>query len=169
MVIRSFVFARFQDDLIGNGRHEVQARTIPTFLALFIFGLIYELILAYDALRLKNTIQIIGLAMCNVGLLIYGAVQMEQIAKAVLFLDNRVEPEINPDVWWQIKPYLIAIPCLLAVGTIFMAWISWELYNEFAWSIYKNVSADVRMKRRYLIYQVDIVSSLFVVCLPANV
>ena len=107
----------------------------------------------YDALRLKNTIQVIGLCICNVGLLIYGAVQVPQIKEAVndvLITNNAIDAE----VWPEIEPFLIIIPCVVAMGTLLMVIVAWKLYDEFAWSIYKHISADLRMKRRYLTYQV---------------
>ena len=135
-----YVFATFQIDT----KDQAPTRTIPTFLTLYIFGFFYQLVLVWDALRLKNTIQIIGLCMYNVGLLIYGAVQMEQIKQA------------NIAIWGQTKPFLIAIPVILAFGTGFLSVAAWKLYDEFAWTIYKHISADLRMKRRYLTFQIYI-------------
>jgi hypothetical protein len=124
-------------------------RTIPTSLTLFIFGLLYQLVLSWDALRLKNTIQIIGLGLYNVGLMIYGAVQIQQIQTAV---SNLGAP--NTDVWDAIRPYLVTIPCVLAVTTLLLIGVAWKLYDEFGWTIYKHIGADLRMKRRYLTFQV---------------
>lgn len=101
---------------------------------------------------MKNTIQVIGLVMYNVGLLIYGAVQMSQIKDAIHILGT----DINQQTWTDTRPFLIAIPCILALGTVLMAVCAWKLYDEFAWTIYKRISADLRMKRRYLQYQVYI-------------
>lgn len=103
---------------------------------------------------MKNTIQVIGLVMYNVGLLIYGAVQMEQIKEAVFELAE--DDLIHKQIWSDTKPFLIAIPCILALGTFLMAGCAWKLNDEFAWTIYKRISADLRMKRRYLQYQVYI-------------
>lgn len=147
-----YVFARFQLQLRGNASELAQSKTIPTFLTLYIFGFVYELVLVWDALRLKNTIQVIGICICNVGLLIYGAVQMDQIQEAVAQLDDK--HDINPDVWREIKAFLVAIPCVIGLATVLMSFLSWKLYDEFAWTIYKHISADLRMKRRYLTYQV---------------
>ena len=147
-----YVFALFQTSLEGDAKKNTFEHTIPTFLTLYIFGFIYQLLLVYDALRLKNTIQIIGLCLYNVGLLIYAAVQMDQINDAVLSLDTY--HEINVTVWPAVKPFLIAIPCVIAVGTVAMSMGARKLYDEFAWTIYKHISADLRMKRRYLTYQV---------------
>lgn len=147
-VLCSYVFADFQLKLKEIAVNVTASKTIPTFLALYSFGFVYELVLVYDALRLKNTIQIIGLCVCNVGLLIYGAVQVEQIKDAIGVLNDN--SAIDPAVWGQIKPFLIIIPCVVAMGTLLMMIVAWKLYDEFAWSIYKHISADLRMKRRYL-------------------
>lgn len=149
-----YVFAHFQLELRGNSGELTPSKTIPTFLTLYIFGFIYELVLVYDALRLKNTIQVIGLCICNVGLLIYGAVQMDQIQDAVLTLSQN--DNIDSGVWGDMKPFLIAIPCIIGLGSLLMSFIAWKLYDEFAWTIYKHISADLRMKRRYLTFQVGI-------------
>lgn len=123
---------------------------------MYIFGFVYQLVLVWDALRLKNTIQIIGLVLYNVGLLVYGAVQMEQIEDVA----KELVPEVQKDVWSSTRPYLIAIPCILGLGTVLLAFGAWKLYDEFAWTIYKHISADLRMKRRYLTFQIYIAVSI---------
>lgn len=148
-----YAFAKFQQSLRRDADTESPSHTIPTFLALYIFGFLYQLLLVYDTLRLKNTIQVIGLGLYNVGLLIYAAVQMNQIQDAVTLLDKK--KDIDSSVWHTVRPYLIAIPCIIALATILMAVIAWKLYDEFAWTIYKHISADLRMKRRYLTFQVS--------------
>lgn len=148
----SYVFAKFQISLNPEARKTTQSRTIPTYLALFIFGFIYQLALVWDALRLKNTIQVIGLCLYNLGLLIYATVQYDQIDRAVQVLNQAAE--IEPSFGHNVKPFLIAVPCVLALGTIAFSFVAWKLYDEFAWTIYKHISADLRLKRRYLVYQV---------------
>ncbi|KAJ6119300.1 hypothetical protein N7523_003580 [Penicillium sp. IBT 18751x] len=150
--LECYIFANFQIQEEAND--SPSSRTIPTFLALYSFGFLYELVLVYDALRMKNTIQIIGLCLCNVGLLIYGAVQVKQIRNAVSILsDNN---KISPLVWAESEPFLIIIPCIVGLGSVLMTLVAWKLYDEFAWTIYKHISADLRMKRRYLTYQIFI-------------
>ncbi|OAL73030.1 hypothetical protein A7D00_2803 [Trichophyton violaceum] len=154
LAFESYVFARFQLQLKSDASTNTESKTIPTFLTLYIFGFVYELILVYDALRLKNTIQVIGLCICNFGLLIYGAVQIDQIDTSVDQLGAL--GLIHPEVIDEMKPFLIAIPCITALGTVGMGFLAWKLYDEFAWTIYKHISADLRMKRRYLTYQIYI-------------
>lgn len=116
------------------------------------FGYLYQLYLVWDALRLKNTIQIIGLVMYNVGILIYAAIQYDQIRDASNVLN---EVSYLPGAFWdKVRVYLIVLPCLMAGFTLLFALEAWKLYGEFAWTIYKKISADTRLKRRYLTYQV---------------
>lgn len=145
----SYIFGKFQSAIIDDKRPHAKSVqfAIPTFLALYIFGFIYQLVLVYDALRLKNTIQVIGLCMFNVALMIYALVQQDQI--------KSTGPEFN-EVYRLMRPYLVAIPCILGVGTVLMTFVARKLYDEFAWTIYKHISADLKMKRRYLTFQVRI-------------
>ena len=150
-----YVFGRFQSSIRppkeGEEEHN-EERTIPTYLAVFMFGFIYQIVLVYDALRLKNTIQIIGLVLYNIGILIYAAIQFDQISDAVRVLDGK--DAIVDHFWSKVKPMLVALPAVMAVMTVVFAFIAWKLYDEFAWTIYKHISADLRLKRRYLTYQV---------------
>lgn len=156
-----FVFADFQIKLTSVGRKDERAtsRTVPAYLSLFIFGFIYQVLLAWDALRLKNTIQIIGLCLYNVGLLVEAAVQSDQISDAVHTLrtiPNVVDQGIPPGFWAEIHPFIIAVPCVIALGTVLLSLVAWKLYGEFAWSIYKHISADTKLRRMYLSYQVNL-------------
>ncbi|KAJ9657765.1 hypothetical protein H2201_008078, partial [Coniosporium apollinis] len=149
-----YVFARFQLGIHKEAKKNSESKTIPTYLAVFMFGYLYQLVLVYDALRLKNTIQVIGLCLYNVGILVYASIQIDQLRDAVdeLKKSNFIEPEF----WGDVQPYLIALPCLMAIGTVLLSVVAWKLYDEFAWTIYKHISADLRLKRRYLTYQIYI-------------
>jgi len=138
---------------------ESRYRTIPTFLALFIFGFIYVLALSWDALRRKNTIQIIGLCIANLVLFVYTLLQIDQI-------DNSIEKLVNngafrsdaadSTVWHTTRPFLIATPVVIGVVTIAISYCAYQLYREFAWDILKQIGADYRMKKRFLYYQVSL-------------
>ncbi|CAP59851.1 uncharacterized protein PODANS_1_1790 [Podospora anserina S mat+] len=167
-----YVFARFQfglqfqegeiPDEAQRRRLQSRYRTIPTFLALFIFGFLYVLVLAWDALRMKNTIQIIGLCVANLALFVYTILQIDQIEKsldilqgALLLKDSDKGGDSNI-VWALSKPFLIAVPAIVGVVTVAMSCIAYQLYREFAWDILKQIGADYRMKKRFLHYQIYI-------------
>ncbi|TVY88803.1 UPF0658 Golgi apparatus membrane protein, partial [Lachnellula willkommii] len=167
LAMESYIFARFQESLLGGKDHPTipLVKTIPTYLTLFIFGFLYQLVLVYDALRLKNTIQVIGLCFYNCGMLIYASIQYDQVNKAIVGLRDWNDPKSNnplpyiapaDNVWPIIRPYILAVPCIIAFFTILMSVIAWKLYDEFAWTIYKHISADLRMKRRFLTFQIYI-------------
>jgi hypothetical protein len=150
-----YVFAKFQQSLTPRLDATPQVKVIPTYLTLFIFGFIYQLVLVYDSLRLRNTIQVIGLCLYNLGMLIYAAVQVDQIKTAIIKLHSSNYIYLSDQLWKDIQPLLVAAPCLLALGTVIMSFIAWKLYEEFAWTIYKHISADLRMKQRFLTFQVS--------------
>jgi hypothetical protein len=86
-------------------------------------------------------------------MLIYAAIQVGQISSAVSTLNSQ-GVIANEDTWNGIRPYLVAAPCVIALATVFMSVIAWKLYEEFAWTIYKHISADLKMKQRFLTFQV---------------
>ncbi|KAI5850671.1 hypothetical protein BZA05DRAFT_60609 [Tricharina praecox] len=179
LACEGYVFATFQNNLIKNNIldlkpkndtiaaysevefQKAQTRTIPTYLTLFIFAHIFLVALCYDALRLKNTIQVIGICIFNLAMLIYAAIQMDQIndANDALSPDKIQDKNLKlmeTDIWGAIRPFLITIPCVIALSTVLMGVVCWKLYDEFAWRIYKHISADLRMKKRYLTFQIFI-------------
>jgi hypothetical protein len=163
LALESYIFAMFQESLIHGKKAIPLSKTIPTYLTLFIFGFLYQLVLVWDALRLKNTIQVIGLCFYNVGMLIYASIQYDQINHAIAGLTTHTKDgsldryiPLNDPVWKNIQPYLLAIPIIISFFILAMSVTAWKLYDEFAWTIYKHISADLRMKRRFLTFQVRI-------------
>lgn len=159
LAIEGYVFGQFEVSLNEFSHGTSASHSVPTYLALFIFGFLYQLVLVYDALRAKNTIQVIGLCMYNAGMLIYSGVQLTQVKEAVdaLLVPGDGGPaQIDLDIWDKLYYFLLACPCVIALGTILLSGVAWKLYREFAWTIYKNISADLRLKRRYLTFQVRI-------------
>jgi hypothetical protein len=163
LCFEAYVFAQFQGAInpaeIHRSDVKTQAKVIPTFLTLFIFGFLYELVVVWDALRMKNTIQAIGVCIANLAMLVYTAIQVDQIREALRDLGNTggLRPgETITTIWAEVQAYLSAIPAIIALATVGMAFISWKLYQEFAWDILKTIGADYRMRKRFLHYQIYI-------------
>lgn len=157
--IHSYIFVAFQQALEPNVTYDSSVRTIPTYLVLFIFGFVYQIFLVYDSLRLKNTIQVIGLCLFNGAMLIYAAVQVDQIKKAIDSLQTGIIQQ--PDMLWRrIYPFIVSVACIIALVSIALSWCAFKLYNEFAWVIYKHISADLRMRHRFLVFQVCVIAPI---------
>ena len=157
----SYLFVQFQFSIIDDKPAIAYTKTIPTYLTLFIFGFLYQVVLVWDSLRLKNTIQVIGLCVYNVGMLVYASIQLDQIRRVINYLIGKayiLPPTPEDDIWAEIKPFLLAVPIIIGFFTVVLSFIAWKLYDEFAWTIYKHISADLRMKRRFLTYQVCVSS-----------
>lgn len=146
-----FISTSRRFDEAGNDDGTLRLRS---FLGLYIFALLYELGLSYDALKHKNTFQLVGLCICNFGLFVYGIVQMKEIRGTI---DGLSKSEAAGDrLWNHYRLELILIPVFIGVCTILMVFVTWRLRAEFSWNIYQTMSADLQMNRRYTTYQVYI-------------
>ncbi|KAI0006532.1 hypothetical protein F4779DRAFT_20981 [Xylariaceae sp. FL0662B] len=165
IAFESYTFAQFQNGLKPKQDYDAsvtssvdvssQLTTIPTFLGLLMLGFIYDMVLSWDALRMKNTIQIIGLCIANLAFLVYSALQIDQIREAIAILTN-ANAFNNMNIWSEVQGVLIAIPCIVSLVTVAISFMAWKLYQQFAWDILKHIGADYRMKKRFLHYQIYI-------------
>jgi hypothetical protein len=153
MASSSWVLISISNHLAQNGKQDGTTR-LRSYLGLYIFALFYELGLSYDALRRQNTFQLVGLCICNLGLLTYGILQMKEIKDTITILVK--DATLSNNIWVMYRPELIVVPVCLGVGTTIMTFVTWKLRAEFSWSIYKNISADLQLNRRYTIYQVRV-------------
>lgn len=163
IAIEIYVFVKFANSVASDTASTPQSQTIPTYLSLFILGFVYQTLLSYDSLRLKNSIQVIGLCFYNLGMLIYASVQFDQINKVIKALspaavDDMSKAHIDHSqvLWHDIRPYLIAVPCIIAAISLIMSFIAWKLFLEFGWDVYKVTGADLRMRNRFRDYQIYI-------------
>jgi hypothetical protein len=157
--IHRYVYVKLESRLKLGIQNNVkkQVEIIPTFLPLFIFGFLYENVLVWDALRAKNTIQIMGACFANFALAIYTGIQIDQVYTALVLAkeNNQLQKPIDPDKVFEVtKPYLFTICALISSSTIIMVFAAWKLYQEFSWSVLKIIGADYMMKKRFLCYQV---------------
>lgn len=159
MGLEGYIFARYEleiEKLDDLARSSTSSRAIPTYFTLFLFAEIFGLVLAWDSLRLKNTIQVIGLCIYHLALLIYAVIQIDQIKEAlgpVLILDLSVWGGHSP---LSLEPWLIVIPSLIGLSVLALSYYAYRLYEEFGWTIYKHIGADLAMRRRYMAFQIFI-------------
>lgn len=90
--------------------------------------------------------------MCNLGLFTYGIIQISEVKDTVTQLAKN--GAFSNDIIDNYHIELMLVPVILGLSAIVMMGVTWKLRAEFSWSIYKNISADLKMNRRYYIYQV---------------
>jgi len=137
-------------------------KTLPCYLALFALAEIFELVMAFDALRLRNVIQLFGILLFHLALMVFAALQVHQTKSALVTIancDGSVDyihcGGIN-SLWRKIQPFLIVAPCIIALSWFVMLFWIKQLYAEFGWAIFHVVGANPKMKTMYQWYQIMI-------------
>lgn len=135
-------------------------RTVPCFLALFALAEIFELAMAFDALRLRNIIQLVGILLFHMALIVMSALQIGQTKTALVWYGNcdGAQNYVNcggpGTLWAKVRPLLIVVPCIIGVSWLALLFFVKQLYEEFGWAIFHVVGANPQMKKMYQFYQV---------------
>ncbi|GAA5924398.1 uncharacterized protein JCM15063_005631 [Sporobolomyces koalae] len=133
-VIVAVLLNSFEEKLWQTVLQRNEKSVLPVYLALFVLAHVVQLVLAFDALVAKNTIQVLALLIFN-----------------TLFVIHEIRDLINGPVLkilvWFI-PGMISLTEVIYIATIF------PLYKEFGWQVFKRIGADRRIKRCFLWFQV---------------
>lgn len=86
-------------------------------------------------------------------LLVYSVIQIDQIRDALQAAGSGAFTLDSGDNL-AVRACLIAIPCAIGFCVTVLLYFTWRLYLEFGWSIYKHIGADLRMRRRFMVYQI---------------
>lgn len=151
-----------------------QLKTVSTYLAIFIVANVFSIVMAVDLLLNKNVIQLIALCLFNISMAIYGAVLPVQIKRAlqtpggaVSWNGARVGTSCNMYVscygvqylYGDIQGWIIAIPVITGACSGVMGYLTWLIYKEFGWEIFKQIGADLTLKRilqrKYIFYMLQ--------------
>lgn len=139
-------------------------KTLPCYLALFALAELFELFMAFDALRLRNIIQLLGILIFHVALMVFAALQVHQTKTALVTMSaaacsvefSFVNCEGPGTLWNKVQPFLITAPCIIAASWVLMLFWVKALYAEFGWAIFHVVGANPKMKEMYQWYQIMI-------------
>ncbi|EGG00530.1 uncharacterized protein MELLADRAFT_118019 [Melampsora larici-populina 98AG31] len=159
-IIESFINITLEAIIIGRtdllkSLLDAKARTpLAVYLAIFILAHLFQLFLAHDALRQKNTIQLIGLCWFNLAFLVYAVIQVPEI-KEIEEVGKQTTPNEDPSNGSS-TILLLAIPAVITISELGFIYLLWYLFREFGWQVYKQIGADRRLKRMYFIYQIFI-------------
>ncbi|EJD05887.1 uncharacterized protein FOMMEDRAFT_145248 [Fomitiporia mediterranea MF3/22] len=134
-------------------------KTIPCYLALFGLAEIFELLMALDALKLRNIIQLVGILAFHVALIVFSALQVHEARDALVFSTEIpcitfVGCDGPHTLWRRVEPFLIVVPCILSLSWLVMLFHVRELFSEFGWAVFQVVGANPVMKTMYQWYQI---------------
>lgn len=130
---------------------------------LFIVFQVFQMWLCFNAIYNQNTIQIITIAAINFFCASFGIVQMFEVRKWYNDFGIACPTSVlkfNPNYFTHDVPLVII---LMIFGSI-MAFLSWKLYLQFGWNIYKKIGGDIQkqaMFKTYLIYVMLLKLGLF--------
>ncbi|KAI8072177.1 uncharacterized protein B0P05DRAFT_494327 [Gilbertella persicaria] len=147
ILLESVLLAKFQRDAHVN-IEEGLTKGIPVYLVIFIFSLVFQVALAWDAVRHKNTIQIIAFNLFNLCCFAYAVFQFKQIFEA---LKQRLG---DNGLSWELQKLMIANPVIIGVCQLAYFYLGARLYLEFGWRIYKKIGADPDIRNMYRWYQI---------------
>jgi len=141
--------------------HDPRYKTLPCYLAMFALAEVFELVMAIDALKMRNTIQLVGIIVFHIGLVVFAALQVHEAHTALVF--SNADPctsFIGCDgpgtLWRKVEPFLIVTPCIIALSWFVMLFFVRALFSEFGWAIFRVVGANPTMKAMYQWYQIMI-------------
>jgi hypothetical protein len=145
-----------------------RAFVVPVNFGLFILGNIWQAILAIDALRMKNILQLYSIAILNGSLFVFSIMRYFQTEEAAKGLQLGEAPGPQPfthrdvDYWGRVRPALLTSSIVLGASTVISCFMVFFLQRELRWAIYRHISGSLEMLRRYLAYQVCTSSDQFV-------
>jgi len=146
-------------EAVGNARY----RTLPTYLALFGFAELFELIIAIDAIRLRNVIELIGILCFQVALLVFSILFIPQTKKALVTSgeicdgSNYATCDGPGSLYNMVEKFLIVCPIVIGLSLFVMSYFVHLLYGEFGWAVFHAIGADPKKKRMFRWYQIMIV------------
>ncbi|KAF8478693.1 hypothetical protein DFH94DRAFT_66981 [Russula ochroleuca] len=135
-------------------------RTVPCYLALFVLAELFELLMAFDALRLRNVIQLVGILVFHVALVVFATIQIHETKVALVRTPNCdgtvsfVTCGGKGTLYRKVEHLLIAAPGIIAAAWIVLIFFVRALYYEFGWAVFRIVGANPAMKTMYQFYQV---------------
>ncbi|KAF8985969.1 hypothetical protein BGZ46_000055 [Entomortierella lignicola] len=135
-----------------------QSRSIPAYLIVFVFSQLFQLVLAWDAVRAQNTIEMIAIVIFNLCCFAYSVFEISQIKllldQSYRFLDPQWTARQLTD---SLNPFLYVVAVVIGLTQVIVVWLAYQLFQEFGWKIYKKIGADPNMKRMYRAYQIYLV------------
>jgi hypothetical protein len=144
---------------------------VPVNFGLLALGNLYQAILAFDAARTKNSIQMFSIYALNLFLFVFSVLRYlatNTLAKTLpgnMTMSHKSLVDETVDFWAEVWPALLTTTIIIGVCSVISSILVFLLHREFRWAIYRHINGSVEMFRRYLAYEVRITSLSIVILL----
>ncbi|KAI8924831.1 hypothetical protein BC831DRAFT_463371 [Entophlyctis helioformis] len=133
-------------DLIYNN-----GRAITVYHGLFVCGLVFQFVMAYDAIFNMSVIQLVTTSIFNWSLAIYSIVQSSQAANLLDNVPARLVRNVGPHPTTTTEIIIMVVMFVFAVGWVYL---SYQLYKVFGWTLFKEMGADINVRNQLMVYHV---------------
>jgi len=115
---------------------------------IFMIFQLFQLWFCLNAVIKQNTIQIISLTIINFLCALYGIVQIFEIVKWANDLTGACPSGVTgiEKEFFKVDFPLVVV---LIIFALIMSLISFKLYQQFGWNIYKRIGADIKLQKVY--------------------
>ncbi|KAF9942054.1 hypothetical protein BGZ65_011355 [Modicella reniformis] len=135
-----------------------KSRSIVAYLIVFAFAQLFQIVMAWDAVRAQNTIQVIAFVVFNLCCFAYSIFEISQTEDALQSSADFLESAWSTtDLMTSLRPLLIIVVIVIGVTQCIITWLAYQLFKEFGWKIYKKIGADPNMKKMHRAYQIYLV------------
>ncbi|KAL2912508.1 hypothetical protein HK105_207997 [Polyrhizophydium stewartii] len=136
-----------KDFIVGN------AHAITVYHALVCFAMLFQLVMAYDAIMNMSVIQLVATTLFNFCVAIYTIVQNRQAANLLNDVAERFTPNLT-----RHPTGVVEIVIIIAMFVFFVGWafLTYRLYNVFGWTVFKELGADVNVRKQLMVHHVHL-------------
>ncbi|KAK4685532.1 hypothetical protein P7C73_g4616, partial [Tremellales sp. Uapishka_1] len=156
LAIEANILYRFNVEVKSSDSTELQLenkRRLPVYLCIFGLAHLFQLTLSIDAIRTRNTIQVVGLAIFNAMFLIYAGIQISEVRN---ILDENVQASDDATTLLSLPLNVLTAVIIGVIGLseVVVSVLTVFIWREFGWKIYRFLGADIRIKKYYFQYQI---------------
>ncbi|KAI7824911.1 hypothetical protein BX661DRAFT_172113 [Kickxella alabastrina] len=134
--------------LSGSTKMSITQESFIVYDVIFIVAQLFLLMLCWEAVAHKNTIQIIAATLFNVMCLIYSFIQ---------YTTFYIHPSSSAGIFQKdndMRVLQITTMVVYSLCSVAFAMLTWELYQLFGWKTYKKLGANLALRRAYKWHQI---------------
>ncbi|KAJ1723202.1 hypothetical protein LPJ53_002464 [Coemansia erecta] len=132
----------------GSTKMSITQESFIVYDVIFIVAQLFLLMLCWEAVAHKNTIQIIAATLFNIMCLVYSLIQ---------YTTFYIRPSTSAGIFQKdndMRVLQITTMVVYSLCSVAFAMLTWELYQLFGWKTYKKLGANLALRRAYKWHQI---------------